>query len=69
MCQISAVLERDGSRETIMEGVTGLEVTGEGVLLTTFFEDPKLVPDVAVARIDFLGGSVVMVPREQPQGE
>ncbi len=69
MCQISAVLERDDSRETIMEGVTGLEVTDEGVSLTTFFEDPKLVPEVTIARIDFLGGTVVLVPREQAQGE
>ncbi|WP_457573571.1 CooT family nickel-binding protein [Desulfolithobacter sp.] len=52
-----------------MEGVTGLEVTEEGVSLTTFFEEPKLVPDVTIARIDFLGGAVVLVPREQPQGE
>ncbi|NOQ46683.1 MAG: CooT family nickel-binding protein [Desulfobulbaceae bacterium] len=60
MCQISAVVEREGKQETIMEAVTGLEVTEKGVILTTFFEEPKVVPDVVIRRIDFLGGAVVL---------
>lgn len=60
MCQISVVVIQDGNEEKIMENVTGLDVTGEGVVLSTFFEEPKTVPDVAITRIDFLGGKVVL---------
>jgi predicted RNA-binding protein len=60
MCQISVVVENDGEQEKIMDNVTGLQVTGEGVVLTTFFEEPLSVPDVVISRIDFLGGKVVL---------
>lgn len=60
MCQISAVIELEGKQETIMDAVTGLEVTEKGVTLSTFFEEPKMVPDVVIRRIDFLGGAVVL---------
>ncbi len=60
MCQISVVLENDGEQEKIMDNVTGLQVSAEGVMLTTFFEEPLSVPDVVISRIDFLGGKVVL---------
>ncbi len=60
MCQISAVLEEDGREEILMEGVTGLEVTPDGILLTTFFEEPRKVEGVEIQRIDFLGGRLVL---------
>ncbi len=63
MCQISVVVEQDGEQECIMENVTGLEVTGKGVVLTTFFENPLSVPDVEISRIDFLGGKVFLSRR------
>lgn len=62
MCQMSVMIERDGRQEKIMDSVTGLDVTMEGVTLSTFFEEPRVVPDVAVARIDFLGNTLVLVP-------
>ncbi|NOX80503.1 MAG: CooT family nickel-binding protein [Deltaproteobacteria bacterium] len=68
MCQMSVVLERDGRQEKIMDSVTGLAVTTEGVTLSTFFEEPRVVPDVAVARIDFLGNTLVLVPASIPAG-
>ena len=43
MCQMKVVLAQDGEQEKIMENVTHLEVTDEGVLVSTFFEEPKLV--------------------------
>jgi predicted RNA-binding protein len=45
-----------------MESVTGLEVTEDGVVLSTFFEEPLTVRGVHIASIDFLGGSVVLAP-------
>jgi predicted RNA-binding protein len=37
MCQMNVVLEHDGEQEKIMDNVTHLEVTGEGVLVSTLF--------------------------------
>lgn len=64
MCQINVVVEREGNQEPVMESVTGLEVTMDGIILSTFFEEPLVVPDVRIKSIDFLGGSVVLVPDE-----
>lgn len=60
MCQMNVVLEHDGKQDKIMENVTRLEVTGEGVLVSAFFEDPKLVKSAWVKNIDFLGGTVTL---------
>jgi len=60
MCQISAVVERNGEQETVMESVTALEVIDNGVVLSTFFEEPKTIANVVIEKIDFLGGAVVL---------
>ena len=59
---MSVVLEQAGQQEKIMENVTRLEMTPEGVSVSTLFEEPKLVPAAHVKKIDFLGGTVVLVP-------
>jgi len=53
-------MEHDGEQEKLMDNVTGLEVTDDGVVLTTFFEEPLSVSNVVISRIDFLGGTVVL---------
>ena len=65
MCQINVVVEREGNREPIMESVTGLEITEDGIVLSTFFEEPLVIPDVRIKSIDFLGGSVVLAQDEK----
>jgi len=60
MCQMNVVLDQEGKQEKIMENVTHLEVTGEGVLVSAFFEEPKLVKSAWVKNIDFLGGTVTL---------
>ena len=69
MCQLRAVIETDGKQETVMESVTALEVVDDGVVLSTFFEDPKRIDGVQVQRIDFLGGEVVLTGAAGNQGE
>ncbi|HEB50329.1 MAG TPA: CooT family nickel-binding protein [Desulfobulbus sp.] len=69
MCQISAIMEEDGREEIIMEGVTALDVTAGGILLTTFFEEPKLVPGAVIRRIDFLGGRLILARSAGTEGE
>jgi len=60
MCQMKVVLDQDDGQEKIMENVTHLEVTGEGVLVSTFFEEPKLVKSAWIKNIDFLGGTLTL---------
>jgi hypothetical protein len=55
-------MEREGKQETLMEGVTGLEVTELGIILRTYFEEPMTVGHASIKSIDFLGGSVVLAP-------
>ena len=65
MCQMNVVLEHGGEQEKIMENATHLEVTGEGVLVSTLFEEPKLVKSAWVKNIDFLNGTVTLNNKAQ----
>ena len=60
MCQIRVVLEAKGEQETIMEDVTKLQITQEGIVVSSLFEDPKLVPGVKVKEIDFLNNTALV---------
>ncbi len=60
MCQMSVVKTENEQEELIMESVTRLEVKDNGVEVSTFFEEPRFVPDVMVKSIDFLGGKVFL---------
>ena len=60
MCQMSAVKTVNDEEELVMESITRLVVKDKGVEVSTFFEDPKFVPDVVVLSIDFLGGKVFL---------
>ena len=64
MCQMNVVLEHDGEQEKIMDNVTHLEVTGEGVVVSTLFEEPKLVKSAWVRDIDFQSGTVTLDSRD-----
>lgn len=68
MCQISVFVEDEGKQAKVMENVTGLEVTANGLILSTFFEEPKTVPAVVISRIDFLGGRVILARTSQHGG-
>ncbi|MGD8968393.1 MAG: CooT family nickel-binding protein [Anaerolineae bacterium] len=60
MCQATVYL---GDEEVARE-VTGLELMDEGVRLTTFFEEPQVVPG-RVRYIDFLKHRVQLQPLEE----
>ena len=57
---MNVVLEHDGEQEKIMDNATHLEVTDEGVVVSTLFEEPKLVKSAWVKEIDFQGGTVTL---------
>ncbi|MFC1524155.1 CooT family nickel-binding protein [Thermodesulfobacteriota bacterium] len=62
MCQMKVVLEASGDQENIMENVTLLEASSEGITVTALFEEPRLVPGAMVKRIDFMKGLVTLAP-------
>ena len=66
MCQMNVVLEHDGQQEKVMDNVTSLEVTGNGIIVSTLFEEPKLVEAAQVKFIDFVGGTVTLQENINP---
>lgn len=67
MCQISVIVEREGKEENILNNVTMLDVGPDGVVLSTFFEEPKEIKNVIISRIDFLGGKVFLVSSKEEE--
>ena len=60
MCQTSALMEKDGGQELLLENVTNLEVLNDSLQITTLFEGTKSWPGLAIRRIDFSGGKVFL---------
>jgi predicted RNA-binding protein len=60
MCQTSALMEKDGGQELLLENVTNLEVLSDSLQITTLFEGTKEWPGLAIRRIDFSGGKVYL---------
>ena len=60
MCQMSVVMDKNGLQEKVLDEVTRLEFSPDGVLLSTFFDEPKLIPGVGVKEIDFIATTVTL---------
>jgi predicted RNA-binding protein len=67
MCQMRVLFESKGREEVLLENVTLLEKTPEGLRISTLFEEPRLVKGV-LARIDFLAGRVILQAEEEEHG-
>jgi predicted RNA-binding protein len=52
--------DKDGQQELVMEDVSQLEVVEEGIMISTLFEEPKLIPGVVIKTIDFLSGKTML---------
>ncbi|WP_028112264.1 CooT family nickel-binding protein [Ferrimonas kyonanensis] len=63
MCNVSVMLVTPTSAETIEE-VTGIEVHGEALVITTFFDPPRQLSGYRLVSADFLKRQIVL---EQPQ--
>jgi predicted RNA-binding protein len=57
---MKVMLDKEGQQELVMEDVTKLEVTEDGVRVSTFFEEPKTVSGAAVNTIDFTSGILIL---------
>lgn len=64
MCQATVYL----GDQVMAKEVTGLEPLEEGVRLTAFFEDPKIVPG-RIRYIDFLKHRVLLEPLNEVKSE
>ncbi len=60
MCQMSVFIDKGDNPELVIENASQLEVTKEGVTVSTLFEEPETIADVQVTRIDFLNGKVFL---------
>ncbi len=60
MCQMKIMMEKEGQQELVMEDVANLEVVDDGIMISTLFEEPKLIPGVVVKTIDFLSGKTML---------
>lgn len=60
MCQTNVLMEKDGQEELLLENVTGLEVNGTKITISTLFEGATEYQNVAISRIDFTGGKVFL---------
>ncbi len=64
MCQTSVFIETVGDDELLLENVTTLEVLDNGLKIATLFEGAKDFLGVAIRRIDFSGGKVILYKNE-----
>ncbi|MFO7742940.1 MAG: CooT family nickel-binding protein [Anaerolineae bacterium] len=62
MCQATVYL----GEEEVAREITGLQLTEEGVRLTSFFEEPKVVSG-RLMHIDFLKHRVQLEPLEEEE--
>ena len=63
MCQMRVIMETAAGPEQIMEEVTGLEVTPEGIVLASLFDDPRLIAGSTIKKIDFMATLVTLSPQ------
>ena len=62
MCQARVFLVEGDREEEIMRDVVGIEIRPEGVLLKSFFDEPKTVAG-EIYEIDFLKHRVLIRPK------
>ncbi len=65
MCQMSIILEQNGREEVLLKNAAKLTVTGEGILVSALFEEPKIIKNAVVHEIDFLDGTVKLRHQEK----
>ncbi len=61
MCQMRIVEEKDGIEKLLLENVTQLEITPNGIDVNTLFEGSTTIQS-SIARIDFNAGKIFLKP-------
>ena len=57
------VLVQDGNEAVVAESVSLLEVSEDGIRISTLFEEPQFIPGGVVRAIDFLNGRVTVIQK------
>ena len=65
MCQMCVVVEKGEKTEKILEEVVKVEIKNNGIMVSTFFDDPKFIDNVTIKEIDCLGSTVTLLNREE----
>ena len=65
MCQMCVVVEKGEKTEKIIEEVVKVEIKNNGIMVSTFFDDPKFIDNVMIKEIDCLGSTVTLLDREE----
>ena len=60
MCQMSVMLVKEDQDELVMENASLLEVTDDGVQVSSLFDPPQKIAGVRVMKIDFMDGKVFL---------
>lgn len=63
MCQMNLFLQNNEQQEKILENISALEMRPEGILVSTLFEEPKLLKNTKLVKIDFLGGQTTLTTK------
>ncbi len=63
MCQMSVMMEKNGTNEMVLENVTTLEVVENGLKIATLFEGSQELVGAVINRIDFAGGKVYLTQK------
>ena len=63
MCQMRVVLVQDGNEAVVAESASLLEVSEDGIRISTLFEEPQFIRGAAVRAIDFLNGRVTVIQK------
>lgn len=63
MCQMRVILEQDGSEAVVTESASLLEISEEGLRISTLFEEPQFIQGGVIKAIDFLNGRVTVIQK------
>lgn len=60
MCQMRVSMVDEGGERLIMENVTRLQVSADGVEVSALFDAPSKIDAVFIQAVDMLGGKVLL---------
>lgn len=69
MCQMCVLVEKDNKTEKILEEVIKVEIMNNGIMVSSYFEDPKFIDNVRIKEIDCLGSTVTLLEMEKKSDE
>ena len=64
MCQMSVLMNEKDTKQNIIEDVTKIEVTETGIMIYTYFDEPRLVEDLQIKEINCLKSTVILSDKE-----